>query len=466
MGRHWIAAPCVVESWSSQARAATGTRSLELLFLFAAVAGTGADMAHADVIIAPALPPATVTGTGWKDVIPTAAVALVHAGEPRIADPGNHESGAAERPASDGNTDADKEKEKAPSTCSSSSQENPSTNMPVIIATGEKILPQDDFFAGSSYGIAMTRTYRSKGTSSSFFGPNWASSLDFPVLSTYGCVKAGKLSDECLGPARFTVTFPGGAKYTYYNTNGTGWTYAAINGSKAMGSVQYNAVTEEATLTLDKQRYRFAGLRLQSISTLGGATLLTVTYGANASQPARITNIAGQYVDLTWANNKVSTIRDPAGGIWSYGYNAAGMLSTVTSPGTSPDIRTYLYEDAADGTRLTGLLINGVRYSTYRYDSSGRVIESGLAGGEERDTFSYATNATTVTSATGQAITYNFVAAQGGLKLSSTSRSATSTCPPAGPAASMTPTAGSTTRWTGTATARSTPTTPPAGCWT
>jgi YD repeat-containing protein len=105
------------------------------------------------------------------------------------------------------------------------------------------------------------------------------------------------------------------------------------------------------------------------------------------------------------------------------------MLNSVTSPGSSPDVRTYLYEDAANGSRLTGVTFNGVRYSTYSYDTSGRAAVSGLAGGEERETFTYGTNATTVTNATGQSVTYNYVLAQGALKLASTTSNATPTCP-------------------------------------
>ena len=58
------------------------------------------------------------------------------------------------------------------------------------------------------------------------------------------------------------------------------------------------------------------------------------------------------------------------------------MLASVTSPGASPDVRTYHYENSADRQLLTGISINGVRYSTYKYYADKRVQESGLAGGE------------------------------------------------------------------------------------
>jgi RHS repeat-associated protein len=339
---------------------------------------------------------------------------------------GSPDGSAQDAPASDSNTQPNDDCTNA--AAGGSQNSNPIAGNPVVVATGEKLKTEDDFLAGSSYGLGLTRTYRSKATTSTFFGPNWASSLDFPRLSMSGCYRSpGKFDSECLGPTSIAVTFPGGAKFVY-NKVGTTWNYTVL-GSKAMGVVNYtdgNTVT--ATLTIDKKRIAFVGGTMQSVSTLGGATLLTVAYGANASQPIRITNIAGQYVDLTWVNNRVATIRDPAGGLWSYGYNAAGMLTTVTSPGTSPDIRTYHYENAADATLLTGVSINGVRYSTYTYYADKRVQESALAGGEQRDTFAYATNQTTVTSASGQPVTYTFAAVQGAKKLTGVSRSATSSC--------------------------------------
>lgn len=61
----------------------------------------------------------------------------------------------------------------------------------------------------------------------------------------------------------------------------------------------------------------------------------------------------------------------------------------------------YHYEHAADVKLLTGVSINGTRYSTYKYDGSKRVSESGLTGSEHKDTFTYTTNQTTLKNALG-----------------------------------------------------------------
>ncbi len=155
-------------------------------------------------------------------------------------------------------------------------------------------------------------------------------------------------------------------------------------------------------------------------------TTETRTYAAG--KLTTITNLVGQQVTLTWTGNRVTSVSDPASNVWNYAYNAGGMLQTVTSPGAAPDIRTYHYEVAADPTLLTGISINGTRYSTYSYYADKRVQFSGLAGGEENDTFEYFTNQTKVTTAMGQPTTYTFTNFNGSFKPSTVSRASTTTC--------------------------------------
>jgi RHS repeat-associated protein len=103
------------------------------------------------------------------------------------------------------------------------------------------------------------------------------------------------------------------------------------------------------------------------------------------------------------------------------------MLTKVTSPGLSPDIRDYFYENA-DTTLLTGIAINGVRYSRYSYYADRRVSESTLEGGEQSDKFVYGTNQTTITNAKGQTTVHSFTTVLGEQKIASISRNGTSTC--------------------------------------
>lgn len=94
-------------------------------------------------------------------------------------------------PASDGNSEAPEDECKSPV-----------GKLPVVYATGEKVLPQLDFDNKSLLSLALVRTYRSTQSSSSMFGPNWSSSLDYPSLG----------SSQYISTIRLTL--PSGGNYT------------------------------------------------------------------------------------------------------------------------------------------------------------------------------------------------------------------------------------------------------------
>jgi len=163
--------------------------------------------------------------------------------------------------------------------------------------------------------------------------------------------------------------------------------------------------------------YDSSGLQLQLIYT--GTQLVE----------ARSPN--GAVVKFAWTNGRVSALTDPSNQIWRYTYNGNGMLATVTSPGADPDVRTYHYESPYGSHLLTGISINGVRYSTYAYYADGKVQYSSLTNGE-RDDFSYTATTTTITNERGQPTTYSYIDSpqQPGTKLLvSVSRASTSSCP-------------------------------------
>ena len=257
------------------------------------------------------------------------------------------------------------------------------------------------------------------------FGSKWLSTYDFPKLIRSGCFRHPDYPGICI-PTAVTFTQPDGSTYTYTQTTSQSLTYT-VKGSAAMGTLYYEGPGWR--LIKDKLGYNFseAGM-IQYIVSAANRTILTFAYSSSPYQVSRVTNMAGQYIDFTWAGGHVVKAKDPAGGEWNYAYDTSGMLVSVTSPGAAPDVRQYVYENSADRSLLTGILFNNVRYSTYAYDANKRVRESGLAGGEERDTFAYATNQTTVTSAAGQPVTYTYVPVQGALKLGNVSRVPTASC--------------------------------------
>ncbi len=307
----------------------------------------------------------------------------------------------------------------------SESNTNPMSGNPVILATGEKILPQVDGASAGLYGMSLERSYRSNSSAGYFFGAKWTSNLD-PYRVTKSALPCWNTDIGCV-PRDATVTFPGGVKYLYRMDPAEPGTYT-VNASIALGRLTYQTGNGGWGLEMGGRNYYFSSSgRMFSVYDAAGRLELNYTY---TSTFARVTNLVGRSFTFTYAagTSRVAQVTDPGGNVWNYSYNGNGMLATVTAPGAPGDTRSYHYE-ASDPSLLTGVSINGTRYSTYAYDSaSKRVIESGLAGGRERDTFSYGTNTTTLTNANGQATTYTFIGAVGARKLSSVSRATTPTC--------------------------------------
>jgi RHS repeat-associated protein len=104
----------------------------------------------------------------------------------------------------------------------------------------------------------------------------------------------------------------------------------------------------------------------------------------------------------------VTQVTDPSGAVWNYSYNSGGKLAGVTAPGASSPGLQYYYENASFPNHLTGYAVDGVRQSTYTYDSSGRTKTVSRANNEILDTFTYGTNTTTLTDVTGSSTTYTF----------------------------------------------------------
>lgn len=304
----------------------------------------------------------------------------------------------------------------------------PATANPVILSTGEKYKDERDFTSFGQYGLSLRRTYRSMQASGKMFGPYWPSNLDGPSLRSSGTCSLITEEGTCV-QAVATITEANGVKYSYQYKNelGPDGSYAySSRGGASTGDLQYSP---GAGWTLYKGEvvYTFAESgKIQSIGDRNGVGVEFI-YAADG-RLSRIYNTAGQFVEVIWGtNNRVSKLFDPARNEWKYEYSPTGMLTKVVAPGTSASVREYHYENS-DSTLLTGISINGVRYSTYQYFADRRVSVSGLTGGEEHDSFTYAPGQTTVVDALGQTTVYSFVNVLGELKLSSVSRAATSTC--------------------------------------
>lgn len=263
--------------------------------------------------------------------------------------------------------------------------------------------------------------------SGTLFGPNWLSSFDYPNLARNAQINtpSGRLYGNV------TITLPNGIKYRYtmdsYDDIDGYWSNYTVAGAAATGTLHYDR-TDGWTLDVDKKIYSYnESLVLTTIADKLTGNVLS--FQQVSPTILKITNVAGKSIQfIKGANNRVVQVIDPANNTWSYGYNAAGMLTLVTSPGASPDRRQYHYEDGRFPASLTGISINNVRYSTYTYYPDGKVQQSALSGGTEVDNFVYQADSTVVTNAQGKVSTFGYTTILGEKKLTSVTRAMTSTC--------------------------------------
>jgi YD repeat-containing protein len=220
------------------------------------------------------------------------------------------------------------------------------------------------------------------------------------------------------------------------------------NGSRTGWS--YSVAADDST-----EIYDTAG-KLQSIVDLSGYTQ-TLTY-SDASTPAniapraglpiRVTDNFGRQLNFTYdTNGRLSTLTDPAGGLYQYAYDAGNNLSSVTYPDDTPadsadnPKKTYVYGELAYTANvsqpyaLTGIIDeNNKRYATFTYDAQGRAIATEHAGGADKYTLSYSTDgtgnpiSTTITDPLNSVYTQHFQTVLGVVKPTGSDQPAGSGC--------------------------------------
>ena len=222
------------------------------------------------------------------------------------------------------------------------------TGSMVIIATGEKLLSQVDATSGGLYGMTLARTYRSATAAGRLFGAHWSSSLD-PSSVTKSTLPCINTEVGCI-PRDATVTFPDGAKYKYTWMPTSPGEYQ-VNGAAAMGTLSGGVTPSSGWwLSIGTRSYTF-----NSTGTQLGVTDpdgVSISYAWSSTGTSTVTNKVGKTMTFTrGANGLVNQVTDLANRTWSYAYNANGMLATVTSPGASPDVRSYHYPESVTSAR-------------------------------------------------------------------------------------------------------------------
>lgn len=145
-------------------------------------------------------------------------------------------------------------------------------------------------------------------------------------------------------------------------------------------------------------------------------TALTYVYDV-IGRLTTITHSSGRALVFNYANGTggapISSITFAGLPSTTYTYNVNGQVETVTYFGG--DKRTYHYEDSRFPKNLTGVTNeNNQRYSTFGYDTKGRLVSSKHAGNVESTTLAYTPQGgATVTGSLGYQTTYGLTADSG-----------------------------------------------------
>lgn len=306
------------------------------------------------------------------------------------------------------------------------------TTQPVNIRTGSKILRQEDFALDGEFPLEITRTYNGSLNSMGAFGYRWFSSLDYKLGFQYGdrpcLIEAGVPRPEACKPPQPLSTIwvyrPDGAGYSYkWNASQARWNSRKPDSISWLEQVGTTWVHHNEDFGIEIYDADGNPLSIKNRYGVGW----TFQYPAGSNKMSSVTHSSGRLLQITWAGNQVATVKTPQNKTYSYSYSY-GQLSGVTYP-DSLGSRTYHYEDASFPSALTGVSVDGVRYSQVAYFSDGRVRESGLVNGIDKSTFVYGTDYTDVTNALGATSRYTYQTVGTDKKLVSIGRSGVTNCP-------------------------------------
>lgn len=256
---------------------------------------------------------------------------------------------------------------------------------PCDVKTGEKYEIAQDFDLG---WIALTRFYHSGiSTSSGGFGYGWTHSLG-AHLALDGVDSVGIIESTGFQRAFKKI----GQAYEADDDSGDrlvqngNWTLYSANSISTFGADG-----------------RLAAKRFPD------GTSLTYIYD-DSDRLAAVTHSSGRTLEFVYQSNDyealISSVLVEGVALATYTYSPQNQVATVTYAGGG--VRTYHYENQDFPQHLTGITAeDGRRYSTFSYDSIGRVISSQHAGGADGVTLAYSPNGgAVVTDALGRQTDY------------------------------------------------------------
>jgi RHS repeat-associated protein len=226
--------------------------------------------------------------------------------------------------------------------------------------------------------LAIDRTFLSSIAgryTPGIFGLGWATSWQMSLTQD----AAGNVTFSSAGAFAFFVKQANGnyldtsGEYGSLTSNGGVFTFTDTAGTQyvflANGSLNYVQDTNGNRITLG----------------YSSGQLMTLTYNnpANPSEPAEV-------LTLTYTGGVVTQVADGTGSTWTYSYDPAGQLQSVTAPGNL--ITSYSYDTGNNPEAVNALV--SITYPdgsqrNFTYDAQGRLQSTSRNGGADVIAYAY-----------------------------------------------------------------------------
>jgi len=235
---------------------------------------------------------------------------------------------------------------------------------PCNVATGAKVQSELDISVG---GLTFKRFYNSNNAvTDTGIGRGWIHNFQRAIRVARG------------GNSLLVVSVSG---------RGERWNKAAGvwrgDNDSDLSLTQQNDAPFGFTITKSNgsiEKYDVDGLMTETIDSNGHST--TLNYDLDR-QLMSVTNQYGQSLSFTYESQRISTVTDSTGKVFSYEYDGLGNLVGAILPDLTPNddtdnaSRVYHYEDSSYPYHLTGITDeNGNRYARYAYDANGKAIST------------------------------------------------------------------------------------------
>jgi YD repeat-containing protein len=257
---------------------------------------------------------------------------------------------------------------------------------PVDIGSGNMFLSVPDYATVGQNPLGLTRYYNSftpPDTYAVALGSNWRHNFDRYL--------------HIINPsAIFGVTAERetGQYVTFLSSSGTYTTSSDLD---------YNLTKSGSTWTLTDpddtvETYTQSGAEatLQSITrrTCPTCTGYKQTLHYTSGKLSSVTDTYGRHLGLSYTSGLLTGLTTPDSLNLTYGYvtysSGGHLLSTVTYNTSPATHQTYVYSNTSFPAAITGITDeNGHSYSSWTYDSSGRMATSQLSGGVNFTSVSY-----------------------------------------------------------------------------